>query len=199
MLQITVRIRNHKTCRSWARFVHDIDLSQRGGYAIIGDSLTNSGSGDDEYLTRSADGSIVAVGYTGGSHKNQEQWCALVQVESGAEDSASGDVYGNIDVKGGRILGLWSDYSRQENVRQAAEWGAPNEKMKKAQNPNYMAALYLQQRAAPLAESMTLTIEGETLVALRELAERTGQEPEAIVADAIRGYRGLAQTVSDQG
>ena len=143
---IEVFIRNPKTCSSWAKAVTGVDLSQKGGYALLGEWLPGVRErGSHRYVYQGAAGTL-AVGYRGGSWRNREYWVALIQVQPDASDAARGVVYDGLTVTGGKVVFFASSRRGAELLQQAAGWGADNAQLRKARNPAYAAALFLALR-----------------------------------------------------
>ncbi len=155
MSRIFVSIRNSKTCRSWVKKVHSVDLTQKGGWAIEGDFVARTegrfsvadvnetfGHLYEDDVT--APGDIYLVSYQGGSWKNQERWAALVRVtEASTTDSGSGRSYGLLGVEGGKIIFFATDYAPQDAMNRLRELGVilDAETRAKAKNPIYACAL----------------------------------------------------------
>ncbi len=153
-VRILVSIRNEKTCRSWVKKVHGVDLAQKGGWAIEGDFVARTEGRfsvaeveawghlyEDDVA---APGDIYLVSYQGGSWKNQERWAALVRVtESSAATVGGGISYGRLGLEGGEIVFFASDYDIQSALNRLRELGVvlDAETRSKAKNPIYACAL----------------------------------------------------------
>lgn len=127
MLTIT----RDKPGKYWARHVTGTDLSLRGAYALVGEFLPQAGNG--KFMGKYPDHSIIAVGVA--------NWCILVKCLDGVSDSK-----GSISIEGAKVIWVGDSKKEDELISQAAEWGATNDQLRLAGNPNYCAALYLSLR-----------------------------------------------------
>lgn len=154
-MKILVAVKNRK-CDTWAKKVHSVDLTKRGGWAIEGEFIPKvTGTFSVAGITYSAlyeddtapPGQIYLVAYQSPPW-SQGAWAALVQVtEANDTDNYEEGLY----VEGGKIVFLASSRTPERVLDELRGLGVvlDAKAVGKARNPVFACALAYSRLSAP--------------------------------------------------